>query len=759
VSTTLTPKDPADEAAADTAASDGPGNSVRAPERRGLGHWRELLRFGFVVVVVVGAFIALGWGVEWFREVLALLAPHVSMLLWGAVAALLGISLVRQVFGIGWRAPEGVQRIAFLSAPCAFAGSIIAYLVQLFASWENGGASWFTIGGVVPWSDANSYFGGAQRLLFDGQLDAFNSRRPLHAAFLASELALTNLDLRKVLVIQAVLLGVASYLAARAVAEDLGPLTGLALFAGIYGFARVGVDTVSTETMGVALGALAFAALWQAIRRSNVWLVAGGLFLLAFAFDFRPGPILLLLTLPVAFACLLRGSRRINWRVLGLSIAVVMVAIAANYIAIFTFHGDSDNLNANANYTIYGMAKGLPGWSSEPVSWYQLYADHPEIIEMSETDRNRFVSARAREELTSHPGAFARSYVEGASNYFRAAADYVIAPVPNGLSRVVVCATALVLAVVVFIARWRTSSWRVLLDAALFGGIVLALPAVTGAWPYGDDTLWGWNAVGAGSYLPWWFGAAVGTVGYVAFILIGSERLRIGRHLWLVSVTLATVTLMMPLLGNDTMRFFAAAIPFMVLSLAFAVAVVERVSVRRDAIVTAPAMPRRDTPGQLWAPVLVGGAVAAIAVIGAPIAAAVVDRPATPPKSCPDGRQAEPLIGGAGVTLVENSRGAEGDLDELEVSRVTSSPAIRSLQDRGVFGPILARTTIIKGLTRRGHDRIAFVDGALSAPRRSVLYLCGSTISDRATNALLKEWPLPLDVFAGTTIDVVQPRH
>jgi hypothetical protein len=586
--------------------------------------------------------------------------------------------------------------------------------------------------------------------LFDGQLDAFNSRRPLHAAFLASELALTNLDLRKALLIQAVLLGVASYLAARAVARDLGPLAGLALFAGIYGFARVGVETVSTETLGVTLGALAFATLWPAIRRPNVWLVAGGSFLLAFSFNFRPGPILLLLTLPVAFAWLLRGSRRINWRVLGLSMAMVIVALSANYIAIFTFHGDSDNLNANANYTIYGMAKGLPGWSLQPVSWYQLYVDHPEIIEMSETERNRFVSARAREELRSHPGAFARSYAEGTSNYFRASADYVIAPVPNGLSRFVLYATALVLAAVVLIARWRTSSWRVLLDAALFGGVVLALPAVTGAWPYGDDTPWGWSTVGAGSYFPWWFGAAVGTVAYVAFILIGSERLRVDRHLWLVSVTLATVTLMMPLLGNDTTRFFAAAVPFMVLSIAFAVAVIERVSLRRDAIVAALAMPRRETPGRLWAPVLLGGAVAAITVIGAPIAAAAVDKPATPPRTCPDGRQAEPLLGGAAVSLVENSHDAEGDLDELEVSRVTSSPAIRSLQDRGVFGPIRARTTIIGGLTQRGQDRIAFVDGAVSAPRSSALYLCGTTVSNSRTNALLKEWPLPLDVFAGT---------
>ncbi len=86
---------------------------------------------------------------------------------------------------------------------------------------------------------------------------------------------------------------------------------------------------------------------------------------------------------------------------------------------------------------------------------------------MSETERNRFVSARAREELRAHPGTFARSYVEGAGNYVSATGEYITAPMAS--LRVVAYAIALVLAAVVLIARWRTSSWRVLLDAAFFG--------------------------------------------------------------------------------------------------------------------------------------------------------------------------------------------------------------------------------------------------------------------------------------------------
>ena len=76
------------------------------------------------------------------------------------------------------------------------------------------------------------------------------------------------------------------------------------------------------------------------------------------------------------------------------------------------------------------------------------------------------------------------------------------------------------------------------------------------------------------------------------------------------------------------------------------------------------ATPREGTPAQRWAPVLVGGTIAAVAVIGAPIAAAAISKPATPARTCPDGRRAEPLIGGAAVRLV--GPGAKNELDEFD---------------------------------------------------------------------------------------------
>jgi hypothetical protein len=747
VSTKVTPKDPTDKAPIDVAATGaGSANALAegAPSR-----WIQPLRY-VLPVVLVGTFIVVAWTSGVFRAGLALIAPHLAILLWVAVAVGLAVSIGRRFVGARMHVFENVAELRVLLVPVALAASIIAYLVRLFASWADGGSSFFTIGGVVPWSDANTYVGGAQRLLFDGQLDAFNSRRPLQSAFLATELAFTRLDLRGALVLQAILLGVATYLAARAVARDLGPLAGLALFAGIYGFARIGVDTAMTETLGVTFGALAFAALWSAVRSKNVWLIAAGMFLLAFAFNFRPGPVLLLLTLPIPFARFLRGSRRMNWRLLGLSVAAVIVATSANYVAIFIFHGDAGNVNANSGYMVYGMSRGLPGWSSQPLSWYQLYLDHPEIRNMSETERNRFVNTKARSELTAHPGTFARSYFEGASNYVRGSGAYVTEPVSS--FRFLVYAVAFVLGLLVLIVRWRSSSLQsVLLDAALFGGVVLGLPTIVGAWPYDDHTGWGWDTVGLGSYLPSWFGAALCAFAYVAFILVGTRRLSLPRHLWLTVVALASIAVSMPILGLDTVRIFAAAVPFLAVPFAVAVAVIGRVPVRRDEPEsTASVAPKRESLGQTWLPVLIGGALTVLAVVGAPIAAVAVAKPAAQPRMCADGQRAEPLIGGVAVRLVGTDRSGGDGLDEVKISDVTSASTVRGLQQRGVFGRIHAPVTVVGGITERGHDRIAFVNGAVSATGDSVLYLCGTLVSDASSNPVLKEWPVPLDVFAGT---------
>jgi hypothetical protein len=312
-----------------------------------------------IPLVVVSLFVAAAFGAERFREGVGRLAPYMPLLLYAAVGVLLAWQLATRFV----RGDITRWSSSFVAAPLALAGAVVAYLVPLVDRWENGRRAYASVAGVLPYSDARGYYIGAQQLLFDGDLDSFNSRRPLNAAFLTFRLAVTNLDLRWSLVIQAVLLGVASFLAARVVARDLGPVAGMALFAGIYGFAAFGVDTVMSESLGVTLGALALAALWTAVRDRRLWVAAVGLFLLTSGMNARAGAFLLLLALPIFLAWRFRRSERFSWKTLGVTLGAVVAALATNVFLVVLLHGAPSNLNTNFNQSLYGLARGNERWT------------------------------------------------------------------------------------------------------------------------------------------------------------------------------------------------------------------------------------------------------------------------------------------------------------------------------------------------------------------------------------------------------------
>ena len=167
------------------------------------------------------------------RGAVAWLDPRLVKYLYLALGALILVAAIRSRVAPGRTLlPARLRRWA---GPAGLVGSMAAFCVPLFAAWHTGNW-WGMIGGSVPYSDPHIYFGGAERLLFQGDLDFYNSRRPLNAMFLAVRLAVTNLDLRLALLLGALAMGAATWLAARAAASGLGPVAGIALFTGIFGF-------------------------------------------------------------------------------------------------------------------------------------------------------------------------------------------------------------------------------------------------------------------------------------------------------------------------------------------------------------------------------------------------------------------------------------------------------------------------------------------------------------------------------------------
>lgn len=683
--------------------------------------------------VVVLAFVLAGWWVEPVREVAGLVGPLLPVALYGLAVAALILSWVRRP---GQRADQriadGVERYLIrLAGRRAPAAAVLAYLVPLFAGWETA-RSPYMVGGVIPWSDATLYFGGAQRLLFAGGVDDYGASRPINPAFLAARLAVAGFDLRKALLIGSVLLGIACFLAARTVAQDLGTAAGLALFAGIYGFAAPAAGNVMTESLGATFGALSLASMWAAVRSRNLPVGLAGLVLMTIAQCVRSGTLLVLPALAVWMAYhYRRKGARLDWRVLGLSVAAIALGLAINVGAVLATNGRMASLNGHSGFVLYGLATGHPSWDPLKPNWGRIFEDNPGVS-MTGADGSKFVNEEAVRAIRANPVTFAEAVARSGVNYLRGSYQAAFAPIRSTSVRRSVAGVALLGAGALLLARRRAGALTLATDVTLMAATVVSIIPLRDPWRI--------------DVFPAWLFTAVILIAYVAFIVVGTRRLASRVPLSLAVVGLAACAVSAPLLGadRDSARNFAATVPMMALPLAMAVGVLTRVAAgstpTEDTVAAPGPMPRRSRG---WPPVLVGAGIVATSLVGAPVAAAVVDTPAPARHQCPDGTAAHAFVGGVAIRIVGNEPRAENRLDELEShllekwaptlaygwrpnSNAEPTPALAGAEGAGGRGTGgRGARTMLSAITTDGNDRIAYINGTIDAPRGSLLYLCG----------------------------------
>ena len=81
-----------------------------------------------------------------------------------------------------------------------------------------------TIGGVIPYSDAEIYLSGAHRFIETGFLDPWNMRRPLNTLLLAFYLKITDFNFWSVITIQMGVCAFALTVYLKTLRQDLGIL-------------------------------------------------------------------------------------------------------------------------------------------------------------------------------------------------------------------------------------------------------------------------------------------------------------------------------------------------------------------------------------------------------------------------------------------------------------------------------------------------------------------------------------------------------
>jgi hypothetical protein len=270
----------------------------------------------------------------------------------------------------------GEHLIAFAVVALAVVGATWCYLIGIWGSAKTVGLA---VGGFFQISDASNYAVCAGRVLDDGlaRMAEYGRgwclRRPIYSTFLATILGLTGRSFFWTLLIQSALVALSITVLLRAASRLAGPITALLVLWLMFSFSAEHVyPLTTTESAGLAFGAVGLAFLVDASRLGDRRLLLLGALSLSVALNARAGAFFVLpfLAVGIFFQSTLWRARLLAT---GIVIAGIISGFAVQSFWVAHFGGSPSASQSNFSYTLYGLSVGGKGWQ-------QIMADHPELF-------------------------------------------------------------------------------------------------------------------------------------------------------------------------------------------------------------------------------------------------------------------------------------------------------------------------------------------------------------------------------------------
>jgi hypothetical protein len=344
---------------------------------------------GFLVV----AFLGLASQIVYDQHPITAVSLFPQWLLLGAIWY-----LWRQDIGVKANEARRTLVFALLIPALSFLTLLVAWL-----AWK---ANTLAICGVVPISDAASYYISAQTFLRETFLDAAAQRRPLNVVLTALWLYLSGDHFKLSLLIQALAFSAAAFLASTVVAAVHGFRAGLLLFSLLLIFAEPYLPTTLSETNGIIFGILSLVGfLFGLYRRKFLPYCFGALFL-AVGLAIRPSALFVLPCVVVAGAMIFDDSRIKRLAVIVCLTSAVLLPSGISILLNKTMsHGDG-GFNANISYSVYGLVTGGKGWE-------QYERDNPRALYgLPEAERSHVILEASKQYFEAHPLDLVRGLIK-----------------------------------------------------------------------------------------------------------------------------------------------------------------------------------------------------------------------------------------------------------------------------------------------------------------------------------------------------------
>lgn len=279
--------------------------------------------------------------------------------------------------------------------------SVLSFLLigcQIVLVWGGEALSFFYMGGLLPNGDGSSYYKGARRLLLEGDLSEWSSRRPFMTAYLAFILAISKFSLSATIAVVSAIAAFSIAVFASAIRRTEPLPVVLWAFVLVFFFYYRLVGTPLSENLGLTFGCISFAFLWLAADKKIIKLFLAGLLFMALAQATRSGAVFVLPALVIWGTFWLATGVRSRFAVLIGGCAAIILGFLLNRLLMEIGGAGSTAGFGNFSYTVYGLSVGEGGWS-------QIMKDHPEVVALAEPARSQGIYALAINNIINDPSS------------------------------------------------------------------------------------------------------------------------------------------------------------------------------------------------------------------------------------------------------------------------------------------------------------------------------------------------------------------
>jgi len=274
------------------------------------------------------------------------------------------------------------------------------FAMPLAGLWASGQSQSVVISGLVPISDAASYYNDSLRIITDQNISHFSAMRPLFPGFLSLLMSITGRNFMFSLAIITGIAAIAFYYSVREIQRTHGAEIAVFLLIILFLYFRHHSGTSMSETLGTPLGALGIGLIWRGMEKQSQKLAIFGLFFSAFALNIRPGAMFVLPFILLWTAWIFRKTGKfISVGILLWGTAAIILCFVLNSVFIRLLADPSGTAFSNFSWALYGLASGGN-------SYNYVFAKHPEVLHLQDPEQSRTIYRMALDLIIHNPNLF-----------------------------------------------------------------------------------------------------------------------------------------------------------------------------------------------------------------------------------------------------------------------------------------------------------------------------------------------------------------